>query len=147
MPVCCRPERGHFAEEYPEAHANIAELETERDALQARVEEAERQYCNPCRSAGETPLSKAVYICYWCDDGFCHEHAAKHFGAERDGRNDLTEERDRYKALAEQRKERLDAVQTYVDKLAKGHVSGTWQGLVKRDVERILWPAAIEEGK
>jgi hypothetical protein len=45
---------------------------------------------------------------------------------------------------------KLDAIQRYVDRLAKGHTSGTWQGLVKGDIERILWPkvpAARAQGK
>jgi hypothetical protein len=76
--------------------------EAENARLQERVAEAEGRYCNPCRSAGETPLSKAVYICFWCEDGFCHEHAAKHFGAEHSGKEDLTRERDALQARVEE---------------------------------------------
>lgn len=34
--------------------------------------------------------------------------------------------------------DKLDAVRGFAEKLAKGHVSGTWQGLVKRELLAIL---------
>lgn len=33
---------------------------------------------------------------------------------------------------------KLEAVQEYGEKLAKGHVSGTWQALVAADLDHIL---------
>lgn len=121
--------------------AEVDGLVAERDRLREQVEEAEGRYCNPCRSAGETPLSKAVYICFWCEDGFCHDHAAKHFGAEHSGRSDLTRERDRYKAQSERRREALESYRIVFGKCySRNHPK--WVGWLQLDVDRDLFYTA-----
>ena len=41
-------------------------------------------------------------------------------------------------AERDEAREKLASVEAFGDKLAKGHVSGTWQGLVKRKLDAIL---------
>jgi hypothetical protein len=47
--MCCRPERSHFAEEYPSAHANILSLE--RQLAEARGLPTDGEICHSCGSA------------------------------------------------------------------------------------------------